>query len=544
METTNAKNIPPEFIQQNTPNESTDLNGSINPNHSNLSNRPISPNYIDQKASSTSRYSGRLVALDIARGLAIIGMIWAHTTLFIPETKVGELFAQIPHGRSALLFTFLAGVSISIITGRNKSYTGAAMNSARLRIVGRALGLLFITTLLFTFEHPIAVILGYYALWFLISILFVNLSAKKLLISGFVLGVLGPIAMQFLLSAEMSGSYFVNATGPNAMMSSGLFSGIYPGLSYMSPVLVGMGIGRLNLNSSKLHLKMLVGGIILATVTYLGAWGATHTFAKPGSDYEFLNSSSNISSSLIAGETSGSAIIGSKSIYEEILTTEDLISTKQDIKSTTDIKLSTLQKLIDSQQDITYTDYQNKITQQLYPDFYSESGEEEPWPSEEDPSFILPDLYLFFDASPHTNSSFEILGSIGVSLALLGLLFLGQKFFRYLLYPVAALGSMALTAYVAHVIIIGFGPEWIIGEDFGGFALVTLSIMAFCLLWSLIFKKGPLEFLLSKFADFVGKSPESSNISSSAASETLISSDENTGSVSTPSIKVEVLTQS
>ncbi|MDY5585265.1 MAG: heparan-alpha-glucosaminide N-acetyltransferase domain-containing protein [Arcanobacterium sp.] len=481
---------------------------------------------------TVTRYSGRLVALDIARGFAIIGMIWAHTALFIPETKIGEIFGQIPHGRSALLFTFLAGISISIITGRNKAYTGAVMNSARLRIVGRAIGLLFITMLLFTFDHPISVILGYYALWFLISILFVNLSAKTLLISGFTLGILGPVAVQFLTSLEMSLGWFSSADGPNAMMNTGLFSGVYPGLAYMSPVLVGMGIGRLDLSSSKLHKKMLIGGVLLATLAYLASWGATHSFAKPDFPYEDLNSSISSSSSTDGEISSGLGDINNGSFYDETLDTSALISTKEEIKSTLNHKVSTIQKLIDAQETITLSELQNKLF--LGASFDSTDSSMN-W-EEENQKFIPPTLNSLFDASAHTNSSFEILGSIGVSLALVGLLFLGQKFFRYALYPIAALGSMALTAYVAHVVFIGYGPEWISSENLNGFTLVSLSILAFCSLWRLALKKGPLEFLLSKFADFVGKSPENSEASKATSENSEILK-------STPEIKVEVLTQ-
>ena len=66
-------------------------------------------------------------------------MFYAHVgPLPTPERSalIGFLDA-IPDGRSSILFAVLAGISVSIITGRNVAHSGEHMRSARLRIFGR-----------------------------------------------------------------------------------------------------------------------------------------------------------------------------------------------------------------------------------------------------------------------------------------------------------------------------------------------------------------------------------------------------------------------
>ena len=62
----------------------------------------------------------RILGLDIARGLAILGMAGAH----IGETEPFQwldpaTWTDLVHGRSSILFAVLAGISIALMTGRS-----------------------------------------------------------------------------------------------------------------------------------------------------------------------------------------------------------------------------------------------------------------------------------------------------------------------------------------------------------------------------------------------------------------------------------------
>ena len=61
---------------------------------------------------------GRLVGIDVARCLALLGMVSTH--VLVPVTDEGEIaWAQdLAGGRAAALFAVLAGVSLALLSGR------------------------------------------------------------------------------------------------------------------------------------------------------------------------------------------------------------------------------------------------------------------------------------------------------------------------------------------------------------------------------------------------------------------------------------------
>ncbi|MGX9182224.1 heparan-alpha-glucosaminide N-acetyltransferase domain-containing protein [Mesorhizobium sp. BHbdii] len=106
-------------------------------------------------------------------------------------------------------------------------------------------------------------------------------------------------------------------------------------------------------------------------------------------------------------------------------------------------------------------------------------------------------------ASPHTETTFSILGNTGVALLVLAIsLVVSDTRLRVLTGPIVAVGSMSLTAYVLHL-----WGIWVLGITevpgsplyvLGGFVLAT---GAFAMLWRRAFGRGPLEALMGKAAD-------------------------------------------
>ncbi|MFD8816420.1 hypothetical protein ACFV23_34305, partial [Streptomyces sp. NPDC059627] len=77
--------------------------------------------------------TGRLVGIDLARGLAVFGMYAAHVG---PDVTVGGpvgFLLETARGRSSALFALLAGFSLIIITGRAQPRYGRARAHARAR---------------------------------------------------------------------------------------------------------------------------------------------------------------------------------------------------------------------------------------------------------------------------------------------------------------------------------------------------------------------------------------------------------------------------
>ncbi|WP_027155987.1 DUF418 domain-containing protein, partial [Mesorhizobium sp. WSM2561] len=106
-------------------------------------------------------------------------------------------------------------------------------------------------------------------------------------------------------------------------------------------------------------------------------------------------------------------------------------------------------------------------------------------------------------ASPHTETTFSILGNTGVALLVLAIsLVVSDTRLRVLTGPIVAVGSMSLTAYVLHL-----WGIWVLGITevpgsplyvLGGFVLAT---GAFAMLWRRAFGRGPLEALMGKATD-------------------------------------------
>src|SRR3954469_12956222 len=83
--------------------------------------------------------AGRVTGLDVARALAVFGMLGAHfggvpaDVVASPSTWLGVV-----NGRSAILFAVLAGVSVALLTGRILAPAGEDLVRARIRLLVRA----------------------------------------------------------------------------------------------------------------------------------------------------------------------------------------------------------------------------------------------------------------------------------------------------------------------------------------------------------------------------------------------------------------------
>ncbi|WP_232306776.1 DUF418 domain-containing protein, partial [Thermobifida cellulosilytica] len=104
-------------------------------------------------------------------------------------------------------------------------------------------------------------------------------------------------------------------------------------------------------------------------------------------------------------------------------------------------------------------------------------------------------------ASPHSGTTFEILGAVGTSLLVLAACLVAADLLRWGVYPLAAAGSMALTCYVGHIVVLaalgdptGGAPPWL-WETFVIAALLCATV------WKLLLGRGPLERLLGTVAD-------------------------------------------
>ncbi|MCU1407159.1 MAG: hypothetical protein JWQ43_3462, partial [Glaciihabitans sp.] len=361
----------------------------------------------DAARSGSATAPGRISGLDIARGLAVIGMFAAHVLILEPFTWGDpHTWGDIVSGRSSILFATLAGISIAIISGGVRRISGVPLLQARLRILVRAVLVFVLGGLLTGLGTPVYIILEYYAVLFVLALPFLRWRPRSLFIAAGALSVLSPIL-------QLVGTRAWDATGfADSFIVELFLTGHYPAITWLVFVLIGLGVGRLDLNATAVRLRILAAGVSLAIVGYgLGSLSAA-LFPAP-------------QSSAPAGRA-------------------------------------------------TELDWSQ-----------------------------LSNLAALSTVEPHSGSPFEVIGSAGFALAVIGICLVLGSALRKALFPLAAIGSMALTAYSVQLLALAFigNSYWVQGADNGGlFIVLTVAITLGCTAWALVIGKGPLEQVLTQIS--------------------------------------------
>lgn len=206
--------------------------------------------------------SGRLIALDAVRGLAVIGMFLQHFALNERNAFVS--------GNTTLLFILCGGISYSIMAGRMLG-KGTDIKVFRTRMLARSVFIDIIGYLLIMLNAPFGVILPAYAGLFILALLLVRRSTRTLVLTTAVLILIAPPLM-ILGGSLLSGTYLLRDIAGGPMSALGL-----------SPAFVaGMAIGRLNLQHARTAFLFVVSGGFIIAISKLLA-----TFILPGLNQSF-----------------------------------------------------------------------------------------------------------------------------------------------------------------------------------------------------------------------------------------------------------------
>ncbi|MGC0327106.1 putative membrane protein YeiB [Streptomyces sp. SAI-170] len=375
---------------------------------------------------------GRLVGVDLARALAVFGMYIVHIGPPLSATTgVGSWIQYVADGHSSVLFATLAGFSLMLLAGRREPKTGLAGRQAKARIAIRAVVLLALGTVM-AMEYGGVIILGFYGVYFLLALPLVRLSAKTLAIIAAAFALVTP-QLAFVLTSLLTPSVqeSINAYDPLRRLSEVgvldlLLTGFYPALTWMSFVIAGMALGRLDLSSSTVRRRLAAVGASLTVAAYgmsllLAGKNALRSTAEDGS-------SSGGSGSMPPG--SGSVPLDGGS----------------------------------------------------FPDMPASS---------------------LLSAGPHSGTTFDIIGSVGVAiLVIVGATVLMDRLprLRRLAKPVIAVGTMSLTAYVGHFVaqsVLSTPAGTSTQQSWLPLIMYVLGAIVFATIWSRFFRRGPLEYLLN-----------------------------------------------
>ncbi|MFE5921402.1 DUF418 domain-containing protein [Streptomyces sp. NPDC056468] len=227
-----------------------------------------------------SSSTGRLIGLDLARGLAMFGMYAAHVGPDPSEGGFLGFLMETARGRSSALFALLAGFSLVIITGRPQPRTGRAGRQAVGRVVIRAVVLIALGFALAALGTSVDVILAYYGLTFLSVLPLYRLSARTLAIVAAVGALVLPQLLYLIHRSIDEGSWADTVIGwdPIARISDTdglldlMFTGGYPVLTWAPFMIAGMAVARLDLTSARVRGRLALTGTALVVLGYGGSW--------------------------------------------------------------------------------------------------------------------------------------------------------------------------------------------------------------------------------------------------------------------------------
>ncbi len=241
------------------------------------------------------RSSPRLVGIDIARCLALVGMMATH---ILPSESGGEItfVQQLAGGRASALFAVLAGVSLVLVAGTRAPVRARPWLALQAGTVVRAALIGLIGLFLGGLGTNIAVILACYAVLFVLAAPFLALSTPWIAVAAGVGGVVGPPLSLALRRDLPPASYavpsFDSLSDPVTLLQELLLTGYYPVATWLPYLLVGMVLGRLDLRSAAAATRVAVVGLVgivvawLVSEAYLGRPGVrralVRTFDVPG----------------------------------------------------------------------------------------------------------------------------------------------------------------------------------------------------------------------------------------------------------------------
>lgn len=213
----------------------------------------------------------RIPGIDIARGLALLGMFVSHAAPPIGGGGLAAFLIEVPDERSRLLFALTAGLGLGLLTGGSKPPGREFHGQLRRQIAIRAVCLLALGLLLQDTGVLVLVILDEYGVAFLVMLPFLFLPARWLLGLGAVLLAVAP-------GAAMALDLEIDDPGPYAMLTNWFISGAYPVFTWVAVFLLAVGVVRLGVTRPEvvgvaggLGLVALGGG--LATSIALGGDG-------------------------------------------------------------------------------------------------------------------------------------------------------------------------------------------------------------------------------------------------------------------------------
>lgn len=197
----------------------------------------------------------RIIGIDVARALAVIGMIIVNFKIVFGENGLNwvKSFASIFDGKAAATFVVLAGVGLALMAKKAiKNNDTAKLKTTRVRITKRAL-FLFVVGVSYMPIWP-ADILHFYGIYMVAMVVLLTSKEKVILIFAVSLIIIYPILMAFwnyetgwnFVTLEYQDFWTIKGFTRNLF-----FNGFHPVIPWTSFMLFGYWFGKQDLHNDK-----------------------------------------------------------------------------------------------------------------------------------------------------------------------------------------------------------------------------------------------------------------------------------------------------
>jgi len=216
----------------------------------------------------------RIIGIDVARALAVIGMIIVNFKVVFGENGLDwvKSFASVFEGKAAATFVVLAGVGLALMKNSAiKNNDQTKLKTTRTRILKRALFLFFVG-ISYIAIWP-ADILHFYGIYMAFIFLLLTSKGKTIIISAIALIIAFPMLMTFL-NYETGWNFdtlgYQGFWTIKGFLRNLFFNGFHPVIPWTAFMLFGYWFGKQDLHSEKFIKKIFwISTIVFISIQVL-----------------------------------------------------------------------------------------------------------------------------------------------------------------------------------------------------------------------------------------------------------------------------------